>query len=481
MRALSEFKVHWLLECGPNDECDHQSAVIARRYSHSAVLHDNSMYVFGGCTNSLTTFNDLWRLELGTRRWIRPLANGNYPSPKACSSLICYEDTLVLFGGWAYPCSYPFHQAYQLFNELHLYYIQENRWQSVSTLGPPPTAGHSVSVHGQSMIMFGGMQRPDQNGPLVKSNDVWMLDLKTLQWQKMETPGPKPRERYGHSQIALDNHHALIMGGCGGPNGLYTDVWLLEMGFIWQWREILVQGTKYAPPDTWCHPTCRVGEYIVVLNPRNKQDKGPRSWNPTERRLNLDVRPRIQPQIEENVNGRRGTLREPVRRPFPQIRAPEQPVISLEAFRTAPDNVRPNVEAVARRQMQLEILRRVQAQLRVNNRAELFVMCNGPGSRRQNERKPEKRVASLALYLLDISRAIDGIVRWMEPHEVKTNPSPEETLLYTLIHGNGELVMFGGIQKDQVNLQLGHLHPGTGASTVVSNSLHFLIAPNDII
>ena len=51
---------------------------ISKRYSHSACCNGNSMYIFGGCTTANTTFNDLWRLDLGTRCWIRPLATGEF-------------------------------------------------------------------------------------------------------------------------------------------------------------------------------------------------------------------------------------------------------------------------------------------------------------------------------------------------------------------------------------------------------------------
>lgn len=66
---------------------------ITKRYSHSAVVYDNSMFVFGGCM-TMTTFNDLWRLDLSKRKWIRPLVMGTYPSPKACSSLVRHNDSL---------------------------------------------------------------------------------------------------------------------------------------------------------------------------------------------------------------------------------------------------------------------------------------------------------------------------------------------------------------------------------------------------
>lgn len=50
---------------------------ITERYSHCACYYDKSMYIFGGCTSTNTTFNDLWRFDLKDRQWIRPLAIGN--------------------------------------------------------------------------------------------------------------------------------------------------------------------------------------------------------------------------------------------------------------------------------------------------------------------------------------------------------------------------------------------------------------------
>lgn len=164
---------------------------ITKRYSHSAVVHENSMYVFGGCTCSMTTFNDLWRLDLSSRQWIRPPTTGNsYPSPKACSTMVCYKDFLVLFGGWTYPPSYPLHQIWHLFNELHLYDINSNKWISANACNsPPPTAGHSVSLHKEWMVVFGGLQRPSFVVHSTKTNDIWKLNLETLIWYKQETQG----------------------------------------------------------------------------------------------------------------------------------------------------------------------------------------------------------------------------------------------------------------------------------------------------
>ena len=78
-------------------------------------ITDNTMYVFGGCTCTSTTFNDFWKLDLSTRKWVRLLTMGTYPAPKACATLVYYEGTLVLFGGWTHPSPYPLHQVNIIF------------------------------------------------------------------------------------------------------------------------------------------------------------------------------------------------------------------------------------------------------------------------------------------------------------------------------------------------------------------------------
>lgn len=57
-------------------------------------------------------------------------------------------------------------------------------------------------------------------------------------------PGPCPPPRYGQSQILLDDHHLIIIGGCGGPNLMFSDVWLLNFDLCgdseWQWTQLKV-------------------------------------------------------------------------------------------------------------------------------------------------------------------------------------------------------------------------------------------------
>ncbi|MCJ8744135.1 hypothetical protein PDJAM_G00115150 [Pangasius djambal] len=325
LRAVQEGNIQWESRTYP-----YPGTPITQRFSHSACYYDSnqSMYVFGGCTQSScnAAFNDLWRLDLNSKEWIRPLASGSYPSPKAGATLVMFKDLLVLFGGWTRPSPYPLHQPERFFDEIHTYSPSKNWWNCiVTTHGPPPMAGHSSSVIKNTMVVFGGSL-----GARQMSNEVWVLDLEQWSWSKPTITGPAPHPRGGQSQIVIDGETLLILGGCGGPNALLKDAWLLHMGApTWSWQQLRVENEEHGAPELWCHPACKVGECVVVfsqapsgrapLSPSLNSRPSPISATPPP--LGPDTPPlRSQSPVRSGVvlgnmeeapcvNGRWGTLR----------------------------------------------------------------------------------------------------------------------------------------------------------------------------
>lgn len=101
----------------------------------------------------------------------------------------------------------------RLYNELHIYDISSNKWAAVhSAQSPPPMAGHSATIQGNYMVVFGGLQKANALDLYSSSSDVWCFDLESHSWSKPETTDPKPSPRYGHSQIFLDDENLLIIG-----------------------------------------------------------------------------------------------------------------------------------------------------------------------------------------------------------------------------------------------------------------------------
>ncbi|XP_028663772.1 F-box only protein 42 [Erpetoichthys calabaricus] len=319
IKAVQEGNIQWESRTYP-----YPGTPITQRFSHSACYYDSnqSMYVFGGCTQSScnAAFNDLWRLDLNSKEWIRPLASGSYPSPKAGATLVVYRDLLVLFGGWTRPSPYPLHQPERFFDEIHTYSPSKNWWNCiVTTHGPPPMAGHSSSVIGDKMVVFGGSL-----GSRQMSNEVWVLDLEQWSWSKPNITGPVPHPRGGQSQIVIDDNTLLILGGCGGPNALLKDAWLLHMSSgPWMWQQLKVENEEHGAPELWCHPACRVGQCVVVFS-QAPSGRAPLSPSLNSRPSPISATPpalvpepreyRSQSPVRAGeeapcVNGRWGTLR----------------------------------------------------------------------------------------------------------------------------------------------------------------------------
>ncbi|XP_014469024.1 PREDICTED: F-box only protein 42 [Dinoponera quadriceps] len=454
----------------------HWAPTIGKRHSHSACIYNNSMYVFGGCSSTWTTFNDLWRLDLDTRTWVRPVSLGSYPSPKACATMLYYQKSFILFGGWSYPLPYPLHQQWRLFNELHIYSIESNKWTTIDTLlTPPPTSAHSASIHGNKMVVFGGVCDGES------SNDIWCFNLDSYRWQKQFASGDylRPEPRYGQSQIELGDKHLLILGGCTGPNAPMNDAWLLEMeGPLWIWKKVTMCNTEWAPTRIWCHQACKVGNYVVVLSKNKRKAKSNDmsislkktacqsslcapshcESNPLFRRPeNVST-----PDRDENVNGRHGAfsrshLQSAHTSSHMSIFSKPMSLysdnfLSMAAFRDPPLHSNSNTF----RQRQLELLRKMEEKIK-NKKAQA---------------KPAKKTENtLSIFVLDITKVLEDCSASWIPLKQDNYSGPDERILYSLVAGKGELIVFGGLRKQQTTMDWNL------PKDEVYNDLHFINPP----
>ncbi|MBN3324729.1 FBX42 protein, partial [Atractosteus spatula] len=494
LRAVQEGNIQWESRTYP-----YPGTPITQRFSHSACYYDSnqSMYVFGGCTQSScnAAFNDLWRLDLNSKEWIRPLASGSYPSPKAGATLVVYRDLLVLFGGWTRPSPYPLHQPERFFDEIHTYSPSKNWWNCiVTTHGPPPMAGHSSSVIGSRMVVFGGSL-----GSRQMSNEVWVLDLEQWSWSKPAVAGPAPHPRGGQSQIVMDDETLLILGGCGGPNALLKDAWLLHMGASpWSWQQLRVENEEHGAPELWCHPACRVGQCVVVfsqapsgraplspsLNSRPSPISAtPPSLAPEQRELRPQSPVRGLGEEAPCVNGRWGTLRPRAQRqggtnglhtPPPQSAARTPPgAVSPGALRRGLEAVKALSTAPSSSSPHGGVATASSPPPPAPPPAAVDGHSIPPIARRLGHHPPQSlnvgkplyqslNCKPMQMYVLDISRAKEsGTVAWKVFGGGSSSVvGPPETSLHTVVQGRGELIIFGGLMDKKQNVKY---YPKTNA------------------
>lgn len=104
-----------------------------------------------------------------------------------------------------------------------------------------------------------------------------------------------------------------------------------------------------------------------------------------------------------------------------------------------------------------------------------------PENRQQRQQPAVKKIKrnTLTMHVLDISTVVDGnsmnYVSWLCPRLGEMHGAPEELVMYSLVKGNGELIMFGGVHNDISILNYSE------QQNMYSNSLHFLTPPRDVI
>jgi F-box protein 42 len=146
---------------------------------------------------------------------------------------------------------------------------------------------------------------------------------------------------------------------------------------------------------------------------------------------------------------------------------------STSSVRSGAPSVRPN--AMNNRQKQLEALRKMEEKLRES-------MAQQAKQRQLEQSKTSESASSLStrhreprsqmqLHVLDISEVVSQCrVSWRPIEESFSVDAPDETIFYSLVEGRGELIMFGGIQRDIQSMQRGV----DLKSHLVSNILYIL-------
>ncbi|MBI2506227.1 MAG: T9SS type A sorting domain-containing protein [Candidatus Latescibacteria bacterium] len=129
-------------------------------------------------------------------------------------------------------------------------------WVRLNTSGPtPPHRSRAAAIcdpRGHRLVVFGG------TSPLGNLNDIWALDLGTLEWADLTplTDGPIPRPRLTPSAVYDPGGHRMLMWSGQGDEGFFNDLWAFD----------LKQGTWTELNTTGAVPNRRYGT-VSALDP----------------------------------------------------------------------------------------------------------------------------------------------------------------------------------------------------------------------
>uniref|UniRef100_M8BS32 DUF4110 domain-containing protein n=1 Tax=Aegilops tauschii TaxID=37682 RepID=M8BS32_AEGTA len=178
-------KNEWKLVSSPNSP--------PPRSAHQTVAWKNNVYMFGGEFTSPNQerfhhYKDFWTLDLKTNQWEQILAKG-CPSARSGHRMVLYKHKIVLFGGF-----YDTLREVRYYNDLHVFdldnfkiYMYGGYFKEVSS---DKNASEKGTVHA----------------------DMWSLDPRTWEWNKVKKTGMPPGPRAGFS-MCVHKKRAVLFGG----------------------------------------------------------------------------------------------------------------------------------------------------------------------------------------------------------------------------------------------------------------------------
>ncbi|EGC33783.1 hypothetical protein DICPUDRAFT_154101 [Dictyostelium purpureum] len=189
------------------------------RSRHSATLipGENKIYFFGG-SDLHNTFNSLYVLDIDSMKWSIPNCKGDNPPLSWGHTSTYYNNCLYFFGG---------NDGNSKLNQLSILDLSTHTWRvnvSVESVGPAPSArlGHSFLTYKNIFILLGG-------GSADKIlNDCFIFYPETMTWKHFSGENPPP-QRCAHSSACLPNDGLVyIYGGTDGTR-YFKDIYILDI------------------------------------------------------------------------------------------------------------------------------------------------------------------------------------------------------------------------------------------------------------
>ncbi|CAL9100023.1 Kelch domain-containing protein [Musa troglodytarum] len=205
-------KNEWKLISSPNSP--------PPRSAHQAVAWKDHIYIFGGEFTSPNQerfhhYKDFWMLDLKTNQWEQLLLKG-CPSARSGHRMVLYKHKIIVFGGF-----YDTLREVRYYNDLHVFDLDQFKWQEIKPrpgcMWPSARSGFQLFVFQDEIFLYGGYSKEvvsDKHGSEkgIVHSDMWSLDPRTWEWNKVKRSGMPPGPRAGFS-MSVHKRRAVLFGG----------------------------------------------------------------------------------------------------------------------------------------------------------------------------------------------------------------------------------------------------------------------------
>ena len=197
------------------------------RYSSSTVAYGDEMIVTHGYfynrnvkPSSPAWLKDTWSFSYTDKKWtMLNDGKGVAPSPRYGHTALIHEDAMYFFGGDdGDHVKSPTNYRSNHFDDLWRFDLKAKTWSEVPKQGlwPPPRSLHAGGLIGDEFVLFGGLGR----------NDTWGFNFKTNTWREYQTqtsPGIRYAQSYATAQGKL-----YVFGGARRGGKPYDDFWSFD-------------------------------------------------------------------------------------------------------------------------------------------------------------------------------------------------------------------------------------------------------------
>ncbi|XP_055009397.1 host cell factor 2 isoform X2 [Boleophthalmus pectinirostris] len=243
------------------------SGVIPRsRHGHRAAAIRELIIVFGGGNEGIA--EDLHVYNTVSRQWFLPAVRGDIPPGCAAHGFVCDGARILVFGGMVEFGKYS-SSLYELQASRWLWKKLKPR---APKIGSPPCAriGHSFTLTGNKCYLFGGLANDseDPNGNIPRYlGDLFELELQSVSgargWSIPETKGGGPSPRESHTAVVytgLGSPKLYVFGGMQGSR--LDDLWQLDLDTM-EWSMPETRGCRPFPRSL--HTANVIGNKMYVF------------------------------------------------------------------------------------------------------------------------------------------------------------------------------------------------------------------------
>ncbi|XP_066428491.1 uncharacterized protein [Eleutherodactylus coqui] len=233
------------------------------RWGHSTCLCDpeTAILIGGEGANEKSSPDSLWKLELDSDFWFQmdSLYSGSTPQCSRGHTATFDPETkkVFVYGGMREKC---------WLSNVYVLDTMDWKWMLFTAAGKVPTlAYHTATMYQQELYVFGGLCPQVGADSGICTNTLYIFNPEYKIWYQPIVEGERPLPRYGHSATLLGNK-LVLFGGRRSPSPVYlNDIHILDLGYM-EYTAVFYPSLSERPSARCFHAAMQVSEYKLLIH-----------------------------------------------------------------------------------------------------------------------------------------------------------------------------------------------------------------------